>query len=108
MLFFTLSNTNVKVALLFCKEKEMTLNAKCSKHIFLKGKKHGKTQYKIKNIPVGGEIADLTVSVKKKRGGCGTMCTIQQGIKGRTHSAYISVTWTSSPTKLFIVKFIFR
>lgn len=58
MLFFTLSNTNVKVALLFCKEKEMTMNAKCFKQIFLKGKKYGKKQYKSKNILVGGEIYD--------------------------------------------------
>lgn len=48
MLFFTLSNTNVKVALLFCKEEEMILNEKCSKQIFLKGKKYGKMQYKIR------------------------------------------------------------
>jgi len=46
MLFFTLSNTNVKVALLFCKETEMTLNAKCFKQIFLKGKKYGKMQHR--------------------------------------------------------------
>jgi hypothetical protein len=71
MLFFTLSNTNVKVALLFCKEKEMTLNAKCFKQIFLKGKKYGKMQYEIKNISAGGKITDLTVSVKKGGWGVG-------------------------------------
>jgi hypothetical protein len=38
------------------------------------GKKHGKMQYKIKNIPLGGEIADLTVSVKKKGGWGGVQC----------------------------------
>lgn len=77
MLFFMLSNTNVKVALLSCKEKEMTPNAKCFKQKFLKGKKYGKMQHKIKNIPVGGEISDLTVSAKKKGGGGGTICTVQ-------------------------------
>ena len=77
MLFFTLSNTNVKAALLFCKEKEMTPNAKCFKQIFLKGKEYGKMQHTIKNIPVGGETSDLTVSVKNKRGGGGTICTVQ-------------------------------
>lgn len=47
----------------------MTPNAKCFKQIFLKAKKYGKMQHKIKNISVGGEISDLTFSVKIKRGG---------------------------------------
>lgn len=100
MLFFTLSNTNVKVALLPCKEKEMTLNAKCFKQIFLKGKKYGKMQYK---IPVGGEISDLTVSVKK-RWGSGQYVHYNKEL----WAELISVTRTSSPTKLFTVKFTFR
>ena len=41
----------------------MTPNAKCFKQIFLKAKKYGKMQHKIKNISVGGEISDLTYHI---------------------------------------------
>ena len=66
MLFFILSNTNVKVALLLCKKKKHQLQIQIFfREIFLKGKKYGKKHYEIKNAPAGKGKYDLKASVKK-------------------------------------------